>query len=85
MRTCKRMFLALSLLATMGLTSCSDDEKEVIGIEADYVELAPYDFVLGKGNTKQMTATILPEEAQSEKIVWSSLMNLLPQWTRPVW
>lgn len=72
MRTCKRMFLALSLLATMGLTSCSDDEKEVIGIEADYVELAPYDFVLGKGNTKQMTATILPEEAQSEKIVWSS-------------
>jgi len=61
----KKTFLSVAIMAAVFITSCG--KKEVTGITLDKTAIT-----LDVGQTETLTATILPKNAVSQEIVWSS-------------
>lgn len=61
------------MAATLAMIGCSENEKpEPVPVAADLVLVSPDDIVLVKGKTEKLTATILPKEAATQAVEWSS-------------
>ncbi len=63
----KKLFL-LTMVAAIGLVACSEDKP----VHVTDVELSATTLTLTIGETSQLTATIVPEDAVETEVTWST-------------
>ena len=73
----KKFSIAMAILAAMVFTACNNNDAVVIRLNETELELV-------KGETKQLTATILPAEA-NPAFEWFSSNPECVQFLRLVW
>lgn len=70
----KKKLLMIGLLAASMLTGCTRENNppKPVDKEPESVNIAEADFTLKVNETKQLTATVLPEDAIDKSVSWST-------------